>query len=559
MSKKNKKSHMTPESGNSQTKQHRSSLFGKAEIFLEINHRKVFLILCAVFALFALTTFDVKISTDNDDALYIEAGYRYATLGSHYFYNANAPMYTMVLAVIILVFGYHLIVLKIFSFLCMLAAIALFYKSFVRRIPHIVLFSVLAILAVNSSLMFFSSMTYTEAFYLMLQMCLFFFFYKFIENEGEEKKTIRKTWKTWLLLGLILTMLSLTKNVAIAALPAIMLFFILQKEYKFAGYVLSAFTLVRGLYEVIKHFIWGSTDQYATQTSILLQKHPYDASQGQENLAGFIGRLIDNTNNYLSRITFQILGLRGENADVQPILGIIVLVLFIWGAYLAFKKKHNVLLFAALFTLMLEGLTFIVLQQFWGQLRMILIVIPFLLIMILYPIYHWLTARKSLQPLFFILITILVIAGLAKTYPKANNNISVLSKNIGGDIYYGYTNDWVNYLKMSEWAGTHLPDSSLIACRKAPMSFIYGKGKSFHGIYSVPSTDPDTIISRWKAAGVTHVIDANLRTNPQLADGVIISTVRRTIIPIIQKYPDKLKLVHQIGETEPAYIFEFHP
>jgi hypothetical protein len=112
---------------------------------------------------------------------------------------------------------------------------------------------------------------------------------------------------------------------------------------------------------------------------------------------------------------------------------------------------------------------------------------------------------------------------------------------------------------MSEWAGTHLPDSALIACRKAPMSFIYGKGKSFYGIYSVPSTDPDTIVNRWKAAGVTHVIDASLRTNPQLADGVIISTVRRTIMPVFQKYPEKIKLIHQIGETEPAYLFEFHP
>ncbi len=559
MSKKNNKSQIKSVNDNSQKKQFRSTLFGRTETFLGNNHRKAFLVLFIIFALFALATFDVKISTDNDDALYVEAGYQYATLGSHYFYNANAPLYTMVIALLILIFGYHLVILKIFSLLCMLAAFALFYKSFVKRIPHLVLFSVLAVIAVNSSLMFFSSMTYTEAFYLMLQMSLFLFFYKFIERADEEKDTFQKTWKSWLLLGLILTLLSLTKNVAIAAVPAIMLFFVLQKDYKSAMYAFGAFTVIRGLYEAIKYLIWGSTDQYATQTSILLQKHPYDASQGQENFAGFIGRLIDNTNNYLSRIIFQILGLRGEYADIQPVLAIIVLALFLWGAYYAFRKKHFVLLFAVLFTLSLEGFTFLVLQPFWGQLRMILIVIPFLLIIIFQPIYHWLSSKTSLQPFFFIAAAVLVIAGLAKTYPKANNNLSVLSKNIGGDIYYGYTNDWVNYLRMSEWAGTHLPNYALIACRKAPMSFIYGKGKSFHGIYSVPSTDPDTIISRWKAAGVTHVIDASLRTNPQVADGVIISTVRRTIIPIIQKYPDKLKFIHQIGETEPAYLFEFHP
>jgi hypothetical protein len=559
MSRKKNKSQSIPVNGDSQKKISRGTLFGKAESFLEKNHRKVFIILLAIFTLFAMSTFDVKISTDNDDALYIEAGYRYATLGSHYFFYINAPLYTMVLGLLILMFGYHLIILKIFSFLCMLMAIVLFYKSFVRRIPHLVLFSVLAIIAVNSSLMFFSSMTYTEAFYLMLQMMLFFFFYNFIERENEEKKTFQRIWKSYLLLGLILTLLSLTKNVAIAAIPAIMLFFILQKDYKSAGYILGGFAVIRGIYEVIKRLIWGSTDQYATQTSILLQKHPYDASQGQENFIGFIGRLIGNTNNYLSRIVFQILGLRGEYADVQPILAIIVFTLFLWGTYFAFKKKHFVLMFAALFTLLLEGLTFIVLQQFWGQLRMILIVVPFFLIVIFYPFYYKLSSKTSLQLFFFIAVAILIIAGLSKTFPKAYNNISVLSKNIGGDIYYGYTNDWVNYLKMSEWAGTNLPDSVLIACRKPPISFIYGKGRSFYGIYNVPSTDPDTIIRRWKTAGVTHVIDANLRSNPKVADGAIINTVRRTIIPVIQKYPDKLKFIHQIGETEPAYIFEFHP
>ncbi|MBN1397929.1 MAG: hypothetical protein JXA06_07850 [Bacteroidetes bacterium] len=558
MSKKNKKNEPAVKTDNSH-KQSRNTLFGKAETFLNNNHLKIFLILFTLFTIFALATFDVKISTDNDDALYVEAGYQYAALGSEYFYNANAPLYTMVLAVLILIFGYHLIILKIFSLLFMLTAFTLFYKSYLKRIPHLILFSVLIILAVNSSLMFFSSMTYTEAFYLMLQMSLFFLFFKFMENEGEEKKSFKKTWLSWLLLGLILTLLSLTKNVAVAAVPAIMVFFIIYKDFKSAGFTLGSFVVVRGIYEIIKHLIWGSTDQYATQTSILLQKHPYDASQGQESLAGFIGRLIDNTNNYLSRIIFQILGLRGENADLQPLLAVFILALFIFGIYYAFKKKHQVLLFTVIFTLSLEGLTFIVLQTFWGQSRMILIVVPFLLIVIFYTIYQWLMSRTALQPVYFIIVIILVITGLSKTIPKANSNIDVLSKNIKGDIYYGYTNDWVNYLKMSEWAGIHLPDSALIACRKAPMSFIYGKGKSFHGIYSVPSTDPDTIINRWKTAGVTHVIDASLRSNPQVADGIIISTVRRTIIPVIQKYPEKLKLVHQIGETEPAYLFEFHP
>jgi hypothetical protein len=151
---------------------------------------------------------------------------------------------------------------------------------------------------------------------------------------------------------------------------------------------------------------------------------------------------------------------------------------------------------------------------------------------------------------------VVLISSLSGTIPRIENNYPIIKKNLAGDMYYGFTPDWVNYLKMCEWAADSLPKSSFVACRKPEMAFIYGKGKSFHGIYNVPTQDPDTILDRFKSTGITHIIDANLRSNPNIADGNIIGTVMRTIAPIYRKYPEKLHLIHIIGQSEPAYLFE---
>ena len=88
------------------------------------------------------------------------------------------------------------------------------------------------------------------------------------------------------------------------------------------------------------------------------------------------------------------------------------------------------------------------------------------------------------------------------------------------------------------------------------MSFIYGHGKKFYPIYSVFSQDPDTILQHFKKEHVTHVILGSLRRNPKKADGQFITTMHSLLQPVAQKYPEKVVQVKQIGETEPAYLFE---
>src|SRR3954469_17368575 len=100
-----------------QVKKATSSTYVKLESYLLANTQKIFFIILGSGILLALMSFNARISEAHDDALYIEAGYRYVHEFPNYYYTSNAPMYPMFLALLTLVVGTNLIVFKLFSIL----------------------------------------------------------------------------------------------------------------------------------------------------------------------------------------------------------------------------------------------------------------------------------------------------------------------------------------------------------------------------------------------------------------------------------------------------------
>jgi hypothetical protein len=233
--------------------------------------------------------------------------------------------------------------------------------------------------------------------------------------------------------------------------------------------------------------------------------------------------------------------------------------LFLFSIIYLMRKKNKYLVFTFLYVLTMTGITFIVLQTQWDQYRFILVFVPLILIIVFSAFYYLLQAKGNfLQFLLMAVMSVFILTSLAPSVKKAGKNYPTLKRNLAGDKYYGFTEDWANYLKMSEWCGDSLPSSAYVACRKAPMSFIYAKGKPFYGVYTVFSSDPDTVMATLKSNNVTHILMASLRRNPKRVDGYTINTVQRLMYPVIQKYPNKLSLVKQIGEAEPAYLYKIN-
>jgi hypothetical protein len=117
---------------------------------------------------------------------------------------------------------------------------------------------------------------------------------------------------------------------------------------------------------------------------------------------------------------------------------------------------------------------------------------PVLLIAIFYALYTF-TNREGIGPSLYIVIALLMTGSVCiSSFKRGFANIPIVQKNLKGDKYFGYTPDWRNFLKCSEWCADSLPKESLVASRKAPMSFVYGKGKKFFPVYSVVKKDTAT-------------------------------------------------------------------
>lgn len=395
-----------------------------------------------------------------------------------------------------------------------------------------------------------------------------FLYYFMNYNFGRNPLTgdYKTEYKKWLTIGFMMMLLTLAKNILVFGIAAIIMFYVFRKEYKKALLSLISFSLFKILYEVIKNMVWGaSAIQYQSQMGILLNKDPYDATKGQEDFFGFVGRFTNNFGLYLGKRFYQILGfMDSENTEESYLLAFLVFGLCAYGLYRALKEKQYAITFLLFFAGTISLGTFFVLQARWDQPRFILVHMPAILLGIFYGIYKLMEKDNFNQFLFSTLMMLVVCSMLISSINRGLSNIPIVKKNLSGDIYYGYTPDWRNYLELSAWCKDSLPESALVACRKAPMSFVYAKGKHFYPIYSVIAKDtateqsnPDSVLAIFKRNKVTHIMLASLRLNPKQNTGDIINTVHNIAIPIMNKYPDKMRLVKQIGgDFEPAALFE---
>ena len=69
--------------------------------------------------------------------------------------------------------------------------------------------------------------------------------------------------------------------------------------------------------------------------------------------------------------------------------------------------------------------------------------------------------------------------------------------------------------------------------------------------------NPDALLKNLKDNNVKYVLLPSLRVNPNVASGNILNTLNRYLLIISMKYPDRFKLIHKIGETEPCELVEY--
>ncbi len=542
-------------------------LLDTIEHFFNKKQRILYKVFLAISFLVTLLLFDLKVSVGGDDANYIIKAWDF--LNEFKFPGFQGPVYPVLLSLIIWIFGINLPVLKFVSALFLTGHFVAFYYAFRNKIPSIITIFTLILISINAYLLFYGSQTYTEAFFLFLQMIFFiFFFNKFITNQPYELP-LKEQVKTYLYLGFFILLLGLIRSMGYVSIIAVILYFLFQTKWKAAGYTVLSFGIASGTWKILKLAFWQEKSlQVGNQVSVLLQVHPYDPSKGTETILGFFQRFIDNSNIYISKHFYKLLGLRPEIIEtskgfISPkpyaILTVIVYLLVLIALYRVFKK-NKYLLFSGMYLITGLGITFVILQTIWESTRLIIPYFPLLLMFVLLGIYELfkIPKFKNLQFIFPLVAIFLFYSTFKVSAVKIKENQKNLSASLRGNITAGLTADWKNYINMSKWAAKNIPDSVMIASRKPNISFIYTK-RRFRGIYKVPqNTDPDSLLQNLYDHNVKFVIMASLRKYEAQKTKFTINTINRYLYFIQQKYPDKIRMVKQIGTDEPAYLFEIH-
>jgi hypothetical protein len=275
------------------------------------------------------------------------------------------------------------------------------------------------------------------------------------------------------------------------------IFLLLEKKWKSSAMLTLSYLIFFIPFRIYKAVVWDAGRPKGTsQFAEILMKNPYNKAQGSEDFSGMVVRFFENARLYFSKHFMIGIGLHDPStSDKSWFITFILIVIFLTALYFALRRS-KIMLFISLYLLASVSATFIALQQSWDQMRMVVIYIPMLLLVASWGILQ-LSTLKGFGFLNVFLPGVLILIffkTLGVSAHKIEANQKILSKNLSGNLYYGFTPDWQNFLKMSQWVGTNIPDSLVVASRKPSMSFIYSRGRDFYGIYRFPSEAPDKLL-----------------------------------------------------------------
>ena len=480
-------------------KQNDGTLFGALNTFLDRRLDMIFWIFFSITLLFCILLFDIRFSIAGDDSAYV---IRASDFIHHFtFPGFRGPLYPIVLSPVVWLFGVSSIPLKSLSIVFLLGSFFFTYKAFKNRIPSVLLVSVLILVSINSSIIYYASQTYSETFFMFIQALTFYVLFKYILDQKEGRLNSREI-RHYLILGFCILCLGLTRSVGFSALAAIPVYFVLKGEWKKFILVTATTLLLIALFQGLKYLLWGSAEfTLSNEVSSMFDKNYYKPVMGKEDFHGFLMRIVINSNSYISKHFYAMLGIRDVSCNPLPWLNIATWVIFFTGIGFFFKK-NKYLLSTALYTFILLIASFLLLQSNWNQSRLIVPFMTFILLILLSTFYFLLMLPKLKKLQWIFPIGIVVLTGLS--YAVTSDALSQVRKIDG--IYSGLTPDMENYVRMSKWASDNLPKDAVVACRKPSISFIYGSKVQFFGIIKIPNYSVTNLFNDWKIKKSKYVM-----------------------------------------------------
>ena len=165
---------------------------------------------------------------------------------------------------------------------------------------------------------------------------------------------------------------------------------------------------------------------------------------------------------------------------------------------------------------------------------------------IVFKLFKWKTSPWLLQSL---LVLIVIFGWFTPLYAKNQED----NRRMTNGKSWAQTPDprLRDFVLAAEWCGDNLPDTARIICRKPEIFYMCS---NFHKSSLFPwYGEPDSIYNFLKEQNIEYMVIDNWFRHAY-----------HTLYPCVQKYPEKFKLVKQIGEVDqarqlnPTLIFQFN-
>ena len=430
--------------------------------------------------------FNIGINIGGDDSGYVLRAMRLWEKGE--FPKFQGVIYPVFLAPFYGLTKGNPILLKMISILMFLGSqyfIFYTYKSIIQPLSFLIL---LITLSINYYWLTYSSLTYSEALFNLIQFgTIYFFYHSFICKKASIRDVL-----VLALLGLILLK---TRVIGAAIFVTSFIYFLKYKQWRNLLYfsLISFFLII--LWDTLIHLLLhDSKTIMVSQIVGLLQKNPYDASQGGADFILLIQRLIYNLNIYVSKHILQLLAIRSHDfIEANWIFTIVTSILIIVAIFL--NRSRNKIIIFCLIYLAVGMIVVFTTPKMWDQARFIQPFIPIIFIVLIYEVQ--VTTKKKLNWIPSIIVLILLVFQIVHSVNHTKGNIIKIQAYRYGDKYFEHTPDWKNYFKACEWVGDNLSEEDgKVACRKPQIAALVSKEDNFYGIYKVPSYNCSTISNK---------------------------------------------------------------
>ncbi len=441
------------------------------------------------------------------------------------------PGYPFILAISLATFGRTFIPAKIFSFVCFLTSLLIWWKLFNRQgIDKRVSIGFLAFAVINPLISEFSHWELTEAPFMLISSAAILYYLVSLQKDNK---------LNWIITAILAAASFYMRAAGIAIPIAIGFALLLQRKWnQFFIYSIAVVVLVSPW--LLRMMTVGKQ----TGGGIYLPQFFSNPDTGETlSMGGFIAKAFRNLSRYLFvNLPTMFFPIGQDNFVTKAFLGYLIGSVFsisiLIGVFNNIRSKLSV------YSLYIV-ISILILISFSEQaaiVRYLVVIFPFIAVLLLLGLEKIWKKIQTKPAYSFGIILLLVILALPSYFKAESANRSVLSQYLKGNKYADYGANFVRFIEVNEWIKSNDNTNSGVISRKPTLTWWYSNHPSKGYIWR---TDVKQVKNDIDTSGAKFVIVDQIS-----------GTTQQYLIPTIRAFPQNFKVLYVTQRPE-NYVLEF--